>query len=89
MWESEHGPRGGDEVNIPEKGKTMAGRSPPGIDYSGEKVPQSKGGEAPGTEQPIYWWKNSPAISGMTFYNSARFQPWKNSLFIGALKEKI
>lgn len=89
IWESEHGPRGGDEVNIPEKGKNYGWPIATwGIDYSGEKVPQSKGGEAPGTEQPIYWWKNSPAISGMTFYNSARFQPWKNSLFIGALKEK-
>ncbi|AUX92915.1 PQQ-dependent sugar dehydrogenase [Mixta gaviniae] len=89
MWESEHGPRGGDEVNIPRKGKNYGWPLATwGVDYSGDKVPQSKGGEAPGTEQPIYWWKNSPAISGMAFYNSARFQTWKNSLFIGALKEK-
>ncbi|MFH8133944.1 PQQ-dependent sugar dehydrogenase [Pantoea osteomyelitidis] len=89
MWESEHGPRGGDEVNIPEKGKNYGWPLATwGIDYSGEKVPESKGGKVEGTEQPVFYWKNSPAISGMAFYNSARFPQWKNSLFIGALKEK-
>jgi glucose/arabinose dehydrogenase len=89
IWESEHGPRGGDEVNIPQKGKNYGWPIATwGVDYSGEKVPQAQGGEVAGTEQPVYWWKKSPAVSGMAFYNSARFQPWKNSLFIGALKEK-
>lgn len=89
MWESEHGPRGGDEVNIPEKGKNYGWPLATwGIDYSGQKVPESKGGEVAGTEQPVFYWKVSPAISGMAFYNSARFPQWKNSLFIGALKEK-
>jgi len=36
----------------------------------------------------VFYWKQSPAVSGMAFYNSARFPQWKNSLFIGALKEK-
>jgi glucose/arabinose dehydrogenase len=89
MWESEHGPRGGDEVNIPEKGKNYGWPlATYGIDYSGEKVPEAKGSEVEGTEQPLHYWKVSPAISGMAFYNSARFPQWKNSLFIGALKEK-
>lgn len=89
MWESEHGPRGGDEVNIPEKGKNYGWPlATHGIDYSGQKVPEAKGSELEGTEQPLYFWKVSPAISGMAFYNSARFPQWKNSLFIGALKEK-
>ncbi|ERK18450.1 Soluble aldose sugar dehydrogenase, PQQ-dependent [Pantoea sp. AS-PWVM4] len=89
MWESEHGPRGGDEVNIPEKGKNYGWPLATwGIDYSGQKVPESRGGEVAGTEQPVFYWKVSPAISGMAFYNSARFPQWKNSLFIGALKEK-
>ena len=39
-------------------------------------------------EQPLFWWKVSPAISGMAFYQGTRFPQWKNSLFIGALKEK-
>lgn len=89
MWESEHGPRGGDEVNIPEKGKNYGWPLATwGIDYSGQKVPESKGSVVAGTEQPVFYWKVSPAISGMAFYNSARFPQWKNSLFIGALKEK-
>ncbi len=88
MWESEHGPRGGDEVNIPRKGQNFGWPLATwGIDYSGEKVPGSKGGTAAGTVQPVFWWKVSPAISGMAFYNS-HFPEWKNSLFIGALKDK-
>lgn len=89
MWESEHGPRGGDEVNLPEKGKNYGWPlATYGIDYSGQKVPEAQGTHVAGTEQPLFWWKVSPAISGMAFYNSARFPQWKNSLFIGALKEK-
>ncbi|MEG3112739.1 PQQ-dependent sugar dehydrogenase [Pantoea sp. T14] len=89
MWESEHGPRGGDEVNIPEKGKNYGWPlATYGVDYSGSKVPESKGTHADGTEQPVFHWKVSPALSGMAFYNSARFPQWKNSLFIGSLKEK-
>jgi aldose sugar dehydrogenase len=89
MWESEHGPRGGDEVNIPQKGKNYGWPlATYGIDYSGQKVPEAQGTHVAGTEQPQFWWKVSPAISGMAFYNSARFPQWKTSLFIGALKEK-
>lgn len=89
MWESEHGPRGGDEVNLPEKGKNYGWPlATYGIDYSGQKVPEAQGTHVAGTEQPLFWWKVSPAISGMAFYNSARFPQWKNALFIGALKEK-
>ena len=89
MWESEHGPRGGDEVNLAEKGKNYGWPlATYGVDYSGMKVPEAQGTHADGTEQPLHYWKVSPAISGMAFYNSARFPQWKNSLFIGALKEK-
>lgn len=89
MWESEHGPRGGDEVNSAEKGKNYGWPlATYGIDYSGDKVPEAQGTDAAGTTQPLFWWKVSPAISGMAFYNSARFPQWKNSLFIGALKDK-
>ncbi|QUG76508.1 PQQ-dependent sugar dehydrogenase [Erwinia sp. E602] len=89
IWESEHGPRGGDELNIPRKGHNYGWPLATwGIDYGGDKVPGSQGGEVKGTEQPIKYWPVSPALSGMAFYNSARFPQWKNSLFIGALKEK-
>lgn len=89
IWESEHGPRGGDEVNIPRKGQNYGWPlATYGIDYSGDKVPGSQVGSVPGTVQPVFWWKVSPAISGMAFYDHFRFPEWHNSLFIGALKEK-
>lgn len=89
MWESEHGPRGGDEINVLDKGRNYGWPlATYGIDYSGEKVPESRGTAAPGTQQPRFYWQVSPAISGMAFYNSPRFPQWKHSLFIGALKDK-
>ncbi|QDY41468.1 PQQ-dependent sugar dehydrogenase [Candidatus Pantoea soli] len=89
MWESEHGPRGGDEINVLDKGRNYGWPLVTyGIDYSGEKVPESRGTAAPGTQPPRFYWQVSPAISGMAFYNSPRFPQWKHSLFIGALKDK-
>lgn len=89
MWESEHGPRGGDEINVLDKGRNYGWPlATYGIDYSGEKVPESRGTAAPGTQPPRFYWQVSPAISGMAFYNSPRFPQWKHSLFIGALKDK-
>lgn len=89
MWESEHGPRGGDEVNRLEKGHNYGWPlATYGIDYSGQPVPEAKGTQVAGTDQPLFWWKVSPALSGMAFYTSTRFPQWKNALFIGALKDK-
>jgi len=51
-------------------------------------VPEAKGTQVAGTDQPLFWWKVSPALSGMAFYTSTRFPQWKNALFIGALKDK-
>ena len=89
LWLNEHGPRGGDEINIPEKGKNYGWPlATHGINYSGLKIPESQGEQAPGNEPPLFVWKKSPAVSGMAFYNSDRFPQWKNHLFIGALKEQ-
>ncbi|MCO7255614.1 PQQ-dependent sugar dehydrogenase [Dickeya oryzae] len=86
VWESEHGPRGGDEINIPQPGENDGWPlATYGIDYSGQKIPEFQGAEVAGTTQPVYYWKISPAISGMAFYNSSRFPAWRHSLFIGAL----
>ncbi|QKO17979.1 Soluble aldose sugar dehydrogenase YliI precursor [Dickeya solani] len=86
IWESEHGPRGGDEVNIPRPGENYGWPlATYGIDYSGQKIPEFQGTEVAGTANPVYYWKVSPAISGMAFYNSGRFPAWRHSLFIGAL----
>lgn len=88
LWETEHGPRGGDEVNILKAGKNYGWPlATYGIDYSGMPIPEAKGSRLPGMEDPDYYWRISPAVSGMAFYNNAKFPQWANSLFVGALKE--
>ncbi|WP_114193522.1 PQQ-dependent sugar dehydrogenase [Edaphovirga cremea] len=89
MWENEHGPRGGDEINIPQAGKNYGWPLATwGINYSGLPIPEAKGTKVAGTEQPIHYWERSPGVSGMAFYNSDRFPVWKHSLFIGALAQE-
>ena len=89
LWLNEHGPRGGDEINIPQKGKNYGWPLATwGINYSGFKIPEAKGEIVAGTEQPVFYWKDSPAVSGMAFYNSDKFPQWQQKLFIGALKDK-
>jgi len=86
LWENEHGPRGGDEINVVQPGKNYGWPlATYGINYSGLKIPEAKGETLPGMEPPVYWWPKSPAISGMAFYDADRFPAWRNSLFIGAL----
>jgi glucose/arabinose dehydrogenase len=86
LWENEHGPRGGDEINVVKPGKNYGWPlATYGINYSGFAIPEAKGETLPGMEPPIHWWPKSPAISGMAFYDADRFPAWRNSLFIGAL----
>ena len=86
VWTHEHGPRGGDEINVPEAGKNYGWpRATHGINYSLLPIPEAEGEWLPGTERPLYVWENSPAISGMAFYQAERFAPWRGNLFIGAL----
>ncbi len=84
LWEIEHGPRGGDEVNIigPAKnyGWPVIGF---GIDYNGAKIHESTAKD--GMEQPIKYWVPSIAPSGMAFYTGELFPAWRGSLFTGAL----
>ncbi|PQO17877.1 aldose dehydrogenase, partial [Shigella flexneri] len=85
LWLNEHGPRGGDEINIPQKGKNYGWPLATwGINYSGFKIPEAKGEIVAGTEQPVFYWKDSPAVSGMAFYNSDKFPQWQQKLFIGS-----
>jgi glucose/arabinose dehydrogenase len=89
LWTHEHGPRGGDEINIPRAGGNYGWPvATHGINYSGFAIPEAKGATAPGMEEPVYYWKVSPAISGMAFYDAAAFPAWDRSLFIGALVER-
>ena len=87
LWMHEHGPRGGDEINIPQAGKNygwpVIGF---GVDYSGAKIHQ--GTSKPGMEQPIRQWTPVIAPSGMAFYTADLFPQWKNNLFIGGLASK-
>ena len=89
MWANEHGPKGGDEINIPQAGKNYGWPlATHGVNYSGLAIPEAKGTHVEGTEQPAYYWEKSPGISGMAFYDAARFPTWQHSLFIGALAQK-
>lgn len=86
LWENEHGPRGGDEINVVQPGKNYGWPlATHGINYSGLAIPEAKGETLPGMEPPVFWWPKSPAISGMAFYDADRFPVWRNSVFIGAL----
>jgi glucose/arabinose dehydrogenase len=84
LWTIEHGARGGDEINIPDKGKNYGWPIITyGRDYSGVKI--GIGTAKAGLEQPIYYWDPSIAPSGAAFYTADLFPRWKGNLLIGAL----
>ena len=86
LWTSEHGPRGGDEVNISAAGRNYGWPlATYGINYSGQPIPEAIGTAAPGTEPPHYYFERSPGLSGMAFYTAERFPAWQGSLFLGGL----
>jgi glucose/arabinose dehydrogenase len=86
LWEIEHGPRGGDELNIVEQGKNYGWPVVSfGINYSGTPVGSGES-SGPGFEPPIYQWTPVIAPSGMTFYEGDRFPDWKGDLFVGGLR---
>ena len=85
LWEVEHGTRGGDEINIPRKGKDYGWPTIAyGIEYQGGPI---TGGitAKEGMEQPLYYWDPVIAPSGMVFYTGDLFPAWKGNLFIGGL----
>ena len=85
VFEHEHGPKGGDELNIIEPGKNYGWPAITyGIDYSGAII--SPFTEQPGMEQPIKYWVPSIALSGMALYEADMFPSWKGNLFISAMK---
>jgi len=84
VWAQEHGPRGGDEVNILKAGANYGWPAITyGIDYSGAIISDKQA--APGMEQPIVYWVPSIAPSGMAFYQGDSFPEWRGDLFVGAL----
>ena len=85
VWEAEHGPQGGDEINIAEKGKNYGWPVITyGINYSGTAITDKTAME--GMEQPLYYWIPSIAPSGMAFSSSGIYKEWKGDLFVGSLK---
>lgn len=84
IWTHEHGPKGGDEINILSAGKNYGWPEITfGVDYSG--FPISDKTAEDGMEQPLLQWTPSIAPSGMAFYNGDQFPQWKGDLFIGTL----
>lgn len=84
IYVHEHGPRGGDEINIIDKGKNYGWPAITyGINYSGTVITYKK--EAEGMEQPMYYWIPSIAPSGMTYITGDKYPEWKNDLLVGSL----
>jgi glucose/arabinose dehydrogenase len=85
LWEVEHGTRGGDEINIPRKGKDYGWPTIAyGIEYQGGPITGDITAKV-GMEQPLYYWDPVIAPSGMVFYTGDLFPAWKGNLFIGGL----
>ena len=85
IWTHEHGPRGGDEVNIIAKGKNYGWPVISyGINYSGTHFTDIT--EKVGMEQPLWYWNPSIAPSGMTFVTSDKYPNWQGNLLVGSLK---
>jgi glucose/arabinose dehydrogenase len=84
LWSHEHGPRGGDEINIAKPGANYGW---PLVTYGREYVGGAigEGTSKPGLEDPLLHWTPSIAPSGMAFYMGNRFPRWKGDLFVGAL----
>ena len=84
IWTNEHGPRGGDEINIIEKGKNYGWpKITYGINYSGTTITKNK--SLPDMEQPLYYWLPSIAPSSFEYISSDIYPGWKGSLLAGAL----
>lgn len=84
LWETEHGPRGGDEVNRIEPGRNYGWPEITyGINYNGEPITDVT--EREGMEQPLHYWVPSIATSGLAIYDGDRFPGWRGSVFVGAL----
>jgi len=89
LWADEHGPQGGDELNVVERGKNYGW---PVITYGANYGTGTKIGEGTakaGMEQPLTYWVPSIATSGLAFLTSDRYPGWKGSAFIGALKAQL
>lgn len=84
LWAHEHGPRGGDEINLPQAGRNYGWPVITyGREYSGPAI--GEGTKKEGMEQPVHHWVPSIAPSGMAFHSGNGYPGWKGQLFVGAL----
>ena len=87
IWESEHGPRGGDELNWIRKGLNYGWPLITlGMNYDG--TPMGKGTSGEGLEQPVTHWTQSIAVCGINFYTGDKFPKWRNNLFVTSLAQE-
>ncbi|MCW8887651.1 MAG: PQQ-dependent sugar dehydrogenase [Gammaproteobacteria bacterium] len=89
VWSHEHGPQGGDEINIIKSGNNYGW---PVITYGvnyGWGTQVGEGSHKTGMEQPLHYWDPSIAPSGMAFYSGDKFPQWRGNLFVGALKFRL
>jgi glucose/arabinose dehydrogenase len=88
VWTHEHGPRGGDEINILRPGANYGWPVVTlGIDYTGFTIGDGKK-HMPGMDDPLHSWTPSIAPSGMAFYTGDAFSRWEGDLFVGALAHR-
>lgn len=86
LWEVEHGPQGGDELNLIARGKDYGWPSITyGEEYSGKPISDSAT-QAPGMEQPVYYWDPVIAPSGMVFYSGKAMPEFKGNILVGGLR---
>ncbi|HYC48540.1 MAG TPA: PQQ-dependent sugar dehydrogenase [Burkholderiales bacterium] len=89
LWTHEHGPQGGDEVNVMRAGRNYGWPVITyGVNYgSGTKI--GEGTQKSGMEQPLHYWVPSIAPSGMAFYDGDKFPGWRGNILIGALRDEL
>jgi aldose sugar dehydrogenase len=88
VWQNEHGPRGGDEVNLLLPGRNYGWPVITyGINYDGTPITDRTHQE--GMEQPVHYWVPSIATSGMAIYDGDRFPEWRGDFFVGGLAGQV
>ena len=89
LWETEHGARGGDELNHIRAGRNYGWPIiTHGVNYNGRAIGEGIR-EREGLEQPVHFWVPSIATSGLTFYSGDRFPQWQGDAFVGGLAGEV
>jgi glucose/arabinose dehydrogenase len=89
LWESEHGPLGGDEINVVKRGANYGWPTVTfGREYDGGAIGSGLT-QGPGMEAPVHHYSTSAALSGIAFYTGSAFPRWRNNLFVGAMTPRL